>query len=123
VILAITVGLAGGIGAVLRYLSDGAISDRVSGPFPCGTVTINVVGSLILGFLTGMVWYHGLAGHWKLILGTGFCGGFTTWSTASWETVRLIEARLLRHALIYALGGMAAALAAAVAGMALAAVG
>jgi CrcB protein len=119
--LAIVVGLAGGVGATLRYLVDGAVQDRVSGPFPCGTLTINVAGSLILGFLAGMLWYHGLSDHLKAVLGIGFCGGLTTWSTASWESVRLVEDRLFRQAFIYTFGGMALAVLAAITGMALAA--
>ncbi|HEX3946577.1 MAG TPA: fluoride efflux transporter CrcB [Acidimicrobiales bacterium] len=119
--LAVVVGLAGGVGAVLRYLVDGAVQDRVSGTFPCGTLTINVGGSLILGFLVGMVWYHGLAGDLRLVLGTGLCGGFTTWSTASWESVRLFQDRLYRLALVYTVGGLALALVAAAAGVTLAA--
>jgi fluoride exporter len=119
VILAIAVGLAGGIGSVLRYLVDGAIQDRVSGAFPCGTLTINVAGSLVLGILTGLLWYHGVTDRWHDVVGVGFCGGLTTWSTASWETVRLVDGRLYRLAFVYTLGGLALAIAAAIAGIAL----
>jgi CrcB protein len=121
VTLALAVALAGGLGAVLRYLADGAVQDRVSGPFPYGTMAINVAGSLVLGLLVGLAWYHGLPAHWKAVLGVGFCGGLTTWSTASWESVRLAESGLFRHALVYTLGAMAAAVAAAAAGIVLAA--
>jgi CrcB protein len=121
VTLVLAVGLAGGLGAVLRYLADGAVQDRVSGPFPYGTLAVNLSGSLVLGFLTGLGWYHGLSGDARAVLGVGFCGGLTTWSTASWETVRLAEDGLFRAAFVYTLGGMAAAVAAAVAGLALAA--
>lgn len=119
--LVLAVGLAGGLGAILRYLADGAVQDRVAGPFPFGTLTVNVTGSLVLGFLTGLGWFHGLDGNARAVLGIGFCGGLTTWSTASWETVRLAEDGLFRAAFVYTLGGLAAAVAAAVAGLALAA--
>ena len=120
-ILLLAVGLAGAVGSVLRYLVDGAVQDRVSGPFPCGTLTINLAGSFILGLLTGLLWYHGLSGHVKEVLGVGFCGGLTTWSTASWESVRLVEDGFFRQAFVYTLGGLAGALVLAVGGVALAA--
>ena len=120
-ILALAVGACGGIGAVLRYLTDGAVGDRISGPIPCGTLTVNAVGSFVLGLVAGLVWYHGVSDHWRLVVGTGLCGGLTTWSTAAWETVRLTEGRLYRQALIATFGGMALALGAAAAGIALAA--
>lgn len=120
-ILALVVGVAGGVGAVLRYLTDGAVQDRVSGPMPYGTLTVNVAGSLLLGFLTGMGIYHSLSGDARAVLGAGLCGGLTTWSTASWESVRLVEDGCYRTAFVYTLGGLAAAVLAAGAGMALAA--
>lgn len=117
--VALVAAAAGGIGAVLRYLADGAIQDRVSGSFPWGTATVNVTGSFVLGLVTGLAWHHGLPHHLDAIVGTGFCGGLTTWSTASWESVRLVEGRLYRHAFGYSLGGLVIALAAAAGGIAL----
>jgi len=76
-----------------RYLADMWVSQRRSGEFPLGTLLINVSGSLAFGRLTGFVWYHGASGNLKLVLGTGFCGGLTTWSTATFESFRLIEER------------------------------
>jgi CrcB protein len=122
VILAAVVGISGAVGAVGRYLADGAIEDRISGAFPWGTLVVNIVGSFMLGVLTGLLWYHCLPGNDRAVLGVGFCGGFTTWSTASWESVRLAESGLLRQALTFTLGGLAAALVVATAGIALAAV-
>lgn len=118
--LALVAAAAGGAGAVLRYLADGAVQDRTAGPFPWGTLVVNVTGSFLLGVLTGLAWHHGLPPAWDAVLGTGFCGGLTTWSTASWESVRLVEDRLFKEAFAYTLGGLVAALAAAVAGIALA---
>jgi CrcB protein len=90
-VLALTVGAAGALGAVARYLVDGAVQDRTSGRFPFGTLTVNIVGSLVLGLLAGIALHHAGVATTKAIIGTGFCGGLTTWSAASWETVRLAE--------------------------------
>ena len=89
--LAFAVGLAGAAGAIARYLLDGAVQDRTSGIFPFGTLSVNVAGSLVLGFLAGYTLSHTGGGTAKTVVGTGFCGALTTWSTASWETVRLAE--------------------------------
>jgi len=112
VILALAVGLAGGLGSVARYLVDGAVGDRSSGVFPYGTLTVNVIGSLVLGALTGVVAYHGVSPRLRIVVGTGGCGGLTTWSTFSWENVRLAADGHLRPALANALGGLAASVAA-----------
>lgn len=83
------VGLAlvGGVGAVARFLIDGAISPRREGPFPLGTFVINIAGAFTLGLLTGA----SVTGAWLFILGTGFLGSFTTFSTWIFETDRLAE--------------------------------
>ncbi|GED96286.1 fluoride efflux transporter FluC [Gordonia crocea] len=102
---------AGGAGAVLRYAIDATVKARVRTDLPIATIAINVVGSALLGFFTGLVTF-GAPGTLTLVLGTGFCGGFTTFSTASFETVAL--ARRGEHvlALVTAAGTWIAALAA-----------
>lgn len=119
--IAATVALAGAFGAVARYLVDGLVQDRSRGEFPFGTLAVNVSGSLLLGVITGLAWYHGLGGSAKAVLGVGLCGAFTTWSTVTWETVRLSGDGRRGLAGLALLGGLAAALAAAAAGVALAA--
>lgn len=112
---------AGAIGAPVRYLIDGAIGDRTSGAFPWGTFAVNTTGSLVLGFLTGLALYHGFPDTPKTVLGTGFCGAYTTFSTHTFETVRLLEDGTHRDATLNALGTLTAGVAAAAAGLALAA--
>ena len=92
------------IGAPLRYLSDRAIQTRHDTVFPWGTFTVNVVGSLILGILTGAVISGGASPQVQLAVGTGFCGALTTYSTFSYETLRLLEddARLFAAANVLA---------------------
>ena len=89
--LALIVALAGGAGAVLRALLIHHVSVRRSDPLPLGTVLVNASGSLLLGILTGLSLYHGLGSHLLAVIGVGLCGGYTTWSTASWESIHLVH--------------------------------
>jgi len=122
VIVALIVALAGAVGAVARFLTDGAVQDRSSGAFPFGTLTVNCTGSFILGVVTALAWYHGLGGRAHAVVGVGFCGALTTWSSVTWETVRLAEDGLVRQAVLNVVGGTAAALAAAALAIAVVAV-
>jgi CrcB protein len=107
--------VAGAIGAPLRYLLDGAVGRRTTGAFPRGILLINVSGSFLLGLVTGLGLHHGLGRTPRIVIGTGFCGAFTTFSTFTYETVRLIEEGDVVDAaanvgLTLVVGGMAAAL-------------
>ncbi len=115
------VGLAGGAGAVARFVVDGSLRTRIDALVPAGTVVINLSGSLLLGLLTGLVLYHSMPGTVSVVAGTGFCGGYTTFSTASLETVRLIQQGHARAALLTGGGTLLGASAAAALGLALAA--
>jgi CrcB protein len=112
--------VAGAVGAPLRYLVDGAISDRVEGGFPWGTFVVNVSGSLLLGFLTGLALYHAFPATPKVVLGTGFCGAYTTFSAFSFETIRLLEEGAVGTALRNVAGTALICAAAAGVGLALA---
>ena len=91
--LFVAVALAGGLGATLRLVDDGVVRARVHTTLPVGTLLINVVGSLLLGLITGLTLALWLPEAWHLVLGGGLLGGFTTFSTASYETVRLAQDR------------------------------
>lgn len=114
------IAVAGSAGAVARFVVDGAIRRRVPGEFPWATVLINVTGSLLLGFVMGMVLFHAAPSEVELIIGIGFCGGYTTFSTASFETVRLIQRRRYLAGAANAVGTLLITVAAGAAGLALA---
>ena len=92
------------VGAPLRYLGDRAIQSRHDTVFPWGTFAVNVFGSLLLGLVTGAVSSGGASPQVQLAVGTGFCGALTTYSTFSYETLRLLEgdARFLAAANVVA---------------------
>lgn len=96
--------LGGGVGAALRFVGDGLVRARFRTVFPFGTAFINVSGSLILGVLTGLGLSAVFPQEWVLIFGTGVMGGYTTFSTASVETMRLIQDREYRLALVNGFG-------------------
>lgn len=87
----LSLAAAGGVGAATRLFIDGHVRSLLHGTYPFGTTIINVTGSLLLGAITGLTFAHALPEQWHLIVGTGFMGGYTTFSTASFETVRLIQ--------------------------------
>jgi CrcB protein len=99
---------AGGLGAVCRFVVDGVVRSRSGAAFPLGTLVINISGSLVLGLVTGLTVAQLLPDAVRLVVGTGFLGGYTTFSTASFETVRLVQERRLPAALLYGLGTLVA---------------
>jgi CrcB protein len=105
--------VAGGVGSALRLMLDGAVRGRVRTTYPVGTTVINVTGSLGLGLLTGAAAHAGLPHDLLLILGGGLMGGYTTFSTASVETVRLAQAGRFVAASANGLGMLVACIAAA----------
>jgi CrcB protein len=113
-------GLAGGLGAGTRFFVDGLVRARVRTALPVGTIAINVTGSFLLGLVAGAVIVHAAPVELQAIAGTGFLGGYTTFSTASFETVRLIQSRRTGLALLNGIGTAIAAVGAAAAGLALA---
>lgn len=116
-LLFIALSLAGGVGAVLRLVLDGAIKARTRTAFPLGTLLINVSGSFFLGVVTQLALGGILDDAWRLVIGTGLCGGFTTFSTASFETVRLVQQRRYVLASVNAVGMLVAAVGAGLLGI------
>ena len=116
-ILALLVALAGGVGAVARFVLDGVVRSRVALLVPAGTVVVNVSGSLLLGFVTGVVMVGAEPADVRIVLGTGFLGGYTTFSTAMIETVRLLQQRRWVAAAVNGVGMLLLGLGAAVLGV------
>lgn len=120
----VVLALAGGFGAVCRFLVDGVVTARRarrarparasgSNDFPWGTTVVNLTGSLLLGLLTGLAAGHVVPEVWHVVVGSGFLGGYTTFSAASVETVRLLQERRRRAALLQGLGVLVVTTAAA----------
>ena len=111
------VALGGGIGSLTRYQAGRALA-RVAGPqalatFPWATLTVNVLGSLAMGLLAGWLARHGSANEtWRLFIGVGLLGGFTTFSAFSLEMMLLIERGQASTAFVYAAVSLLAGLSA-----------
>lgn len=114
--LAIGIALAGGLGAAARHLVDTSLPERLRARFPWGIMLINLTGSFALGVLVGLALDHPIAG----VLSIGFLGGYTTFSTASLDSVRLLAARRYGAALWNGPGMLILATGLAVLGIALA---
>lgn len=101
----LAVVVAGGAGAVVRMLLGLAIPPLGTAGLPLATMVINVSGSLLLGLATGLAAEHLLPVEWRLVISTGFLGGYTTFSTASTDATRLLQTDHKPLAVLYA-GGM-----------------
>ncbi|MEU2336789.1 fluoride efflux transporter CrcB [Streptomyces sp. NPDC006654] len=112
--------LGAAAGAPLRYLTDRAVQTRHDSVFPWGTFVVNVAGCLILGLLTGAAAAGAASPHLQLLLGTGLCGALTTYSTFSYETLRLTETGAGLYAAANVVASLVAGLGAAFAGAAIA---
>lgn len=118
--LLLAVGVGGAVGSVSRYMLTYLIQSRQLSPFPSATLLINVTGSLLLGFLARYLADSVVNAETRLLLMTGFCGGYTTFSTFSYETLRLIENGDHRRAGFYAVLSVVLSLGATFGGSALA---
>lgn len=116
IMLAVLVAVAGGLGAAGRFAIDGIVRSRLAMSFPLGTMIINLSGSLFLGLLAGLV-TAGFPNQVQILAGTGFLGGYTTFSSASVETLRLIQERRAAAVIANGLGMVVLATALALLGM------
>jgi CrcB protein len=100
IVLVLVVFVGGMVGAPARYLIDSFVTRRYGSALPWGTLTVNVMGSAVLGFLMGLL-SRGMLSHVVLsLVGTGFCGALTTFSTFSTDTYKLLTAGSTGKALV-----------------------
>lgn len=114
------IAVFGAAGAVSRYALDGWISDLTHGQFPWGTFVVNVAGAFALGMVVALTTERLLPHpHWRVALGIGYLGSFTTFSTYTYESVKLAEDGAMGLALLNSAGMLAVGLLAAFSGLAL----
>jgi CrcB protein len=112
----VALALAGGLGAAARFVVDGLLRSRATS-YPVGTFVINVSGSFLLGLVTALALSAVLPAEVLAVAGSGFLGGYTTFSTASIESVRLIQSRRYGVALLSSVGMLVLAVLASAGGM------
>ncbi|WP_018157686.1 fluoride efflux transporter CrcB [Demetria terragena] len=117
---ALAVAIGGALGAAMRYLIDVLVQERNRGPFPRGTLVVNVMGTFVLGLVLGLAEAGSLGSGAVALLGSGVCGALTTYSTFSVDTVRLLEEHRIPTAARYVGLSLALGMIAAVAGWSLA---
>ncbi len=114
------VGIGGGIGSVLRYALSLYIGRHVPLVFPLGTLLVNITGCFLIGvFYSFGVKYTGFNPEWRLFLITGICGGYTTFSTFSYDGLTLIKQGSILYFMLYVLGSVVLGLLATFAGAAI----
>jgi fluoride exporter len=103
------VALGGALGSVTRFLVGGWVASRMGTTFPYGTLIINLTASFLIGFFLEFAQVRaGLSPYWRLLIAVGFIGGYSTFSTYEYESIRLLQEGELLLGAIYLLGSMAA---------------
>lgn len=116
-LLIFAIGLAGACGALVRYIFGRYIAERISSQFPLGTFLINVTGAFVIGMLFALTAHKLMNPTLQIILATGFLGGYTTFSTMSWEGVQLARGGSIVSSALYLGGNVCIGLIAAVLGL------
>ena len=112
------IGLGGFLGSVARYVTAKFVDDKLSPVFPYGTLTVNILGSFLLGIIYIIALRKaGLTDNGRLFLGVGFCGGFTTFSAFALENFSLMQEKLVGTSLLYISASVVGGILALVAGV------
>lgn len=114
------VGLGGGVGSVARFLCQRFVHTWYPHAFPFGTLIVNFLGCFLIGLLLGLMEKGSIVKpEWKLLLVTGFCGGFTTFSAFAAENIQLLRDGRLFYFTMYTVGSVVLGILAAFAGLSL----
>jgi fluoride exporter len=98
------VGIGGFFGSIARYATSRSIDIKLNSIFPYGTMAVNIIGSFILGMVIAWASKRSVGvENLRLLLATGFCGGFTTFSAFALENLNMVQQRMIGSALLYAL--------------------
>ncbi len=114
------IGAGSFIGGMMRYLLSQALQSKMNAAFPYGTFAVNFIGCFVIGAVISLADKQSMSNDWKLFLATGICGGFTTFSAFSIETLSLLRSGQVSMALLYIASSVLLGLAASWAGYALA---
>jgi fluoride exporter len=116
----IIIGVGGGLGSILRYIISLFVGKHVPLIFPLGTFLVNVSGCFLIGMFYSLAARHTIfEPDWRLFLVTGFCGGYTTFSTFSYDGLILLKQGAVFSFMLYALGSIVLGLLATFAGVSL----
>jgi fluoride exporter len=114
----IAVGLGGCLGSIARYVTVKWADEKLNAVFPYGTLAVNIIGSFLLGLVYALaVRKAGIPENWRLFLGAGFCGGFTTFSAFALENFNLLQQKLIGTSVVYVSVSLIAGLLALAAGV------
>ncbi len=95
------VGIGGAIGSILRYFASAGIQNKFLSSFPFGTLCINISGCFLIGIIYAFAEKNDISPEWRFFLATGICGGYTTFSTFSLESLSLIRNGEILYATLY----------------------
>lgn len=115
----VLIALGGGLESVTRYLVSGWVANRLGVAFPYGTLLINITASFIIGFFLTFAQERAFNPNWRLFIAVGFVGGYSTFSTFEYESIRLLQDGEMLFGAIYLVGSVAAGAIAAITGITL----
>jgi len=95
------IGIGSFIGGVFRYLLSQSVQSKFLSAYPFGTLTVNIIGCLAIGIVFGLSEKFNFSPEWRLFLATGICGGFTTFSTFSFETMAMLRDGQYLYSFLY----------------------
>lgn len=112
------VGIGGAAGSIARFLTGYYVNKFIVSPFPYGTFTANITGCFIIGLVFGMVLrFEWLTPELRLLLATGFCGGYTTFSTFAYENLHLLQTQQYTTFALYTISSLSVGIMAVAAGL------